>query len=504
MADGFDRQEFENIYRMYYKRMFGLCMKYVADAAAAEDLVQDSFVVVLTKIDTLKDKSKLEKWMFSIARNTCLKYVEKKKLFEGITVKDEINAGLSDSENGNEKPQIAYDDLMQMVERLPEGSKKVFKLYTFDGLSHNQIAKQLNISAKTSSSQLHRAKKALQSMIHSYWTLCAAGVVLIAATVFSFFHGNTDTYVSKPPQQSGYTTVAQEQIPVKFETTDKQKNLSGCNFAAFTQNSVDNTQNQDVTLQDTVIKSENTAEKIQDTLIKSENKIKPPQKTEDVLQKTYAERTKKQSRWALRADFNAEAYGNMPTDYDNIIDIGGFPSFAGRMPGFMPGESGFYAAKTKYHLPVTLSVMLEKPINGKFSAQCGFNYTYMKTEFMSYSDALLTYRLQYAGIRLAVAYHCTANRFLNVYTSAGIGFEVPVYDKAELYAEGKTVKSDLNAADQVSLGVALGVECRITDRAGIFIEPQVVYFFDNGDKVQSYRKQHKLCAELPVGIRIKF
>ena len=158
--------------------MFGICVNYVHNQVIAEDLLQDAFIVVINKLPTLKDKTKLEPWISTIVKNTCINYLRKKSLFSNISVDIAEHNEETEGKTDQESDAISYSTLMNMVEKLPEGYKKVFKLAVLEGYSHEEIAKLLEISPKTSSSQLSRAKKTLKSMIYSYWTLAIVSIIL--------------------------------------------------------------------------------------------------------------------------------------------------------------------------------------------------------------------------------------------------------------------------------------------------------------------------------------
>ena len=76
---------------------------------------------------------------------------------------------------------IPLDEVMRMIDRLPEGYAKVFRLSVFEGLSHKEIAALLGIEPHSSSSQLTRAKKMLQKSLVRYWMLWLLPLLLPVA-----------------------------------------------------------------------------------------------------------------------------------------------------------------------------------------------------------------------------------------------------------------------------------------------------------------------------------
>ena len=70
-----ERQVFTDIYETYSGKLYGVCLHYVHDHETAEDLLHDSFIVIFSSLDSLRDPSKLEPWMRSIVRNIAFKYL---------------------------------------------------------------------------------------------------------------------------------------------------------------------------------------------------------------------------------------------------------------------------------------------------------------------------------------------------------------------------------------------------------------------------------------------
>lgn len=90
---------------------------------------------------------------------------------------------------------ISYDRMMELVERLPEGYSKVFKLAVLEGLSHKEIGDLLNIAPHSSSSQLHRAKALLKKMIVNY-RLILILLLLFFIPLFNFHESLEKTKLS--------------------------------------------------------------------------------------------------------------------------------------------------------------------------------------------------------------------------------------------------------------------------------------------------------------------
>ncbi len=145
------------LYDTYSSVLYGICLRYSKKEEEAQDILQDSFIKIFTKLDTYQYTGSFEGWLKRIVTNTSIEYYRKKINTEQV---EEI--GFSpylaiDSEKG-----LEVEELLKMIQELPEGYRMVFNLYAIDGYTHGEIATKLNISEGTSKSQLSRARAYLQ------------------------------------------------------------------------------------------------------------------------------------------------------------------------------------------------------------------------------------------------------------------------------------------------------------------------------------------------------
>lgn len=142
--------------------MLGLCMRYSRNASEAEDIMQEGFVKVFSKIKFFREEGSFEGWIKRIMINTAINYNRKNQKHSFHVDIDEIQETLNLHDGFEQHPteaQVNPDVLMKMVQNLPDGYKMVFNLYVFEGYKHKEIADMLNISENTSKSQLARARK---------------------------------------------------------------------------------------------------------------------------------------------------------------------------------------------------------------------------------------------------------------------------------------------------------------------------------------------------------
>lgn len=156
----------------YSPALMAVIYRYVGNDDDASDVLQESFIKIFSTIDTFKwkDVGSLQAWATRIAVNTALNYLRhNKRLRLNTTPVDNLGESPQfDTPDSQEVSNIDMDTLLNMIAELPDGYRTIFNLYCLDGYSHKEIAEQLGISEKTSSSQLARAKSILARRINAY------------------------------------------------------------------------------------------------------------------------------------------------------------------------------------------------------------------------------------------------------------------------------------------------------------------------------------------------
>lgn len=141
-----------------------MCLKYSQNYQDAEDILQDSFLLIFRKIDQYKEKGSFEGWMKRITINVALqKYRQLQKL--QVVRNDEVE---SEEVSVELDEEVDTDFLLDLIQQLPDQYRLVFNLYVLDHFSHKEIAEMLQISEGTSKSNLSRARAILKQKITIY------------------------------------------------------------------------------------------------------------------------------------------------------------------------------------------------------------------------------------------------------------------------------------------------------------------------------------------------
>jgi len=151
------------LYDRLAPRMFPLCIRYVGDRALAEDILQDGFITLFTRLKDYKGEGSFEGWARRIFVTTALMDLRKK---DALKMSEDLDAarGLK-TETVSQVQNIGYKELMELIMTLPPGFRTVFNMYAIEGYSHKEISEILGISETTSRTQLSRARIWLQNKI---------------------------------------------------------------------------------------------------------------------------------------------------------------------------------------------------------------------------------------------------------------------------------------------------------------------------------------------------
>jgi RNA polymerase sigma-70 factor (ECF subfamily) len=154
----------EKLYALYSRRMMAVCLRYTNSRFEAEDIFHEAFVKVFKNIHTWQGGS-FEGWMRRIFVNTSINhYHQNKKYFDHV---DASYAEYAVSSPDNIISTLATQELLELVNRLPDGYKLVFNLHVVEGYSHVEIGELLNIAEGSSKSQLSKAKAYLKKLIEN-------------------------------------------------------------------------------------------------------------------------------------------------------------------------------------------------------------------------------------------------------------------------------------------------------------------------------------------------
>ena len=152
----------EKLYHHFAPKMFGVCLRYAKDATEAEDNLQDGFIKVFANLKSFRQDGSFEGWIRRIMINVSLEKLRKQHLMypvEDVSVYDSVNV------SDDVIAKISADDLINLIQQLPPRYRLVFNLYVIEGMTHQEIAREMSITQGTSKSNLARARDIMKKKV---------------------------------------------------------------------------------------------------------------------------------------------------------------------------------------------------------------------------------------------------------------------------------------------------------------------------------------------------
>jgi len=157
-----DRKDQKTLYKTFYGFAMGICLRYAVNRYEALEVLNQGFYKVFTKLDQFDYAKPFKAWLGRIMINTAINYYRS-------NLKMAYTESLDDIEYAGDyvlpDHKLEYDDLLAMVQKLPQAYRTVFNLYAIEGYTHEEIGELLGISDGTSKSNLFKAREKLKKMI---------------------------------------------------------------------------------------------------------------------------------------------------------------------------------------------------------------------------------------------------------------------------------------------------------------------------------------------------
>lgn len=557
-----NREALGNLYKAYAQQMRSICLRYVCDPQAVDDVLHDAFIVIFTSFGRLRNEEKAEAWMAGIVRNVAIKY--SKSIMAVKTVPEDevkVEALITAAENESTELKATFEELMQMVDRLPEGYGKVFRLSVLEGRSHKEIAELLGIEPHSSSSQLTRAKKMMRKMIKQYWQwLLIPLLIPVAGIIMYYKQRGLDRKTAEIPKMTDVSPTNQSAtpsithlpaIPIQLSAYGKHQSSIVGNSDDFTPDSVSRIVAQqenaaikpDIEQYDTV-----SAQLIPLDTVSTKFKINTPRYNNIALQR---KKTKDYKGWNLFLAYSGSVQGEtvctndymtIPSfskgvtrstriynwgeymDYvmDNAYSMD--PLTASNMYNIALNNSHTPQApiseKVRHHRPLTLQLLFNRQFSSHWSFTTGLSITGMKSSFEIDNENTLntltliyrTQRINYLGIPLKANFSFVENNRMSIYTSGGILLDFPVSSRLttryvysnpnDFSYNSQNITTRIHVPCQLSFNVGVGVQYEILPHINIFLEPGLNYYLPNKQGIETYHTEHPLEISIPVGIKL--
>ena len=181
-----DLSAFEEIYHIYFKRVFGFTNRFTVDVQDAEEITQDVFMKLWQKRSAIDIDKNLSNLLFTMAKNLVIDKIRQHASMEKGLKNIGENHQRYISNSSNTEHLINYNELSgiisKLVDQLPDGRRTIYKLNREKGFKYHEIAEFLNISQGTVEKQMSLALKTLSKNLKTKY-----GIMVELATLLGFF-----------------------------------------------------------------------------------------------------------------------------------------------------------------------------------------------------------------------------------------------------------------------------------------------------------------------------
>ena len=537
-----DSHALETLYSMYYPKMLGLCIKITKeDEDTAKDLVHDAFVLAFSSIQNLNIPQRFGEWLSTIVRNVALKYMERKGKISFVSITDEEETIVDP--NVSSDSTVNLQDILNLIDELPNGYGEVLRLYAINGFSHKEIADILGIEPHSSSSQLSRAKAMLRKIIDRR----LLAVVLFLITVIPLYFL---ILWNKQLRQQKFEMAETDKLKKPIDSHDtpksaeKEFDIREPDYKNMAVHDVNTIETKDTTLVsdsaavEMIVPNIQVAEHKQNSTENADSIT--PQLTFPDYELAMVDKKKKTNKWQMLA---ASSVG--PALAQNIYRLiaTGRPDTDSEAPAFpenvntwedysrylhmmahenMPKDSlalveianhnqGDIVEREQHDRPITFGISLNKPLSEKWSIETGLQYSILKSRSrIGDGDYYIgkEQKIHYLGIPLRLSYRIADYKSLSAYGSAGLSLNIPVYGRVNSTHVVANVSMDsisrsvtITPPAQWSTNFSIGLQYRVMPKLTLYVEPTLYWHIPNGSSTHTIWTEQPVMFSAPFGIR---
>ncbi len=543
---GGDNVALGTLYETYAPMMRNVCVNITnEDEDVVNDLVQMAFIRAYYSIFQLRDASKFGEWDG---------YNYEKCGFEtsGTETKDATGSFFRVLWKRKWIMVVPYlpirdwlrRNLLELIDQLPKGYGRVFRMSVIEGYSHQEIAERLGIEPHSSSSQLSRAKAMLRKIINRRGM--GLVILVLACTPLGIYW-----LINKGKDNVQKSNIASEKrYPIrqagKKEPHDAVNVVSANSVAEVRRNRC----GVSTIMPPVEILSKDSTYTPMDSV---SHKLVAVENNDSILPDTFKlpcietghhlaanRQTGKKHQWQLLAtgslgsDFAQNAYRMFVGSTDDDITDGPHPSDpktfttweeyyqylqrTGHDGMSEEGKALMEIAKNNkgkieehehHSKPITFGLSVTKSFGKNWNLETGLQYSLLKSDFTLGEGAYYLYRDQqvhYLGIPLQVSYKWIDVKNWSVYSSLGGALHIPIYGKtSERYVVGNvtpyTNDWHVTPSLQWSIGTSIGVQYKFAPKWGVYIEPSFNWYVPNGSSIHTTWTENPFSFTIPFGIR---
>lgn len=528
-----DQKAQSELYVRYALWMKQRVLPLVGDESLAEDLVHDTFILILEHIGELKDCSRLEPWMSLTLRRVALQYLR------GWYARH-ISLSGSLPEKRYAAPDcissITLKELYHLSELLPEGYRKVFRLAYFEEMNHGEIARILGIRPHTSSSQLARARVLFRKLLKEY----GFGVSVLLLLIWML--QNKEPH---PISDSSFVVSGKSSNMIQ---PDVRSVIPSCKPQGYGRSARNHFRSDSLLHTDSILT---------DSLDRTEKEVLPEDKSRKdnnipdfyrprlpkerlPMAESWKKGIQRKGRWTLSLAYSQnrgmETTGPkaMPI-MTRTIGSGGsvlmpgettswdeyyeylttfFPSFDDpqkvlNLIDIARQNQGQQIRETAYYdQPFVFKLQVGRQWNERWQLDLGLQYKRLGASFKIGSDSLLVTRqtVHYVGISSGVGWKWWQGKRFNLLATVGASLDIPVHEnsRTDYVFDGRVFYTETNTIHphvQWSVFCGIGVDVPLNEHFTLFLGPQVNYYLPTGGWVKTIHTDRPWEFSLPIGIR---
>jgi RNA polymerase sigma-70 factor (ECF subfamily) len=180
-------EAFKEVFRLLYPRLKGYCKLFVPNESEVEDLIQECFITLWEKRNSIDIQKRIESFLFVIIRNKCLNFLKSQRLDSGNISPENLQVAqlqymyqldLAEKEEKSLE-ELLIQSFQETVDTLPEKMKVVFVKCKLEGKKQTEVAAELGISIKMVEKQISKAKKQIREQLLKKYPALALVIAML-------------------------------------------------------------------------------------------------------------------------------------------------------------------------------------------------------------------------------------------------------------------------------------------------------------------------------------